>query len=133
MADQPYVAIAAQYGSEEEAVADFDKIHAYFNDAEKHGSFDAAVVIRDKEGKVSIPKRDDGAKHHGVRKGLGIGPAGGLAVCTVPGRRAGRCPPGRRRLRWQGSAPSPATLRARSRRRTSRRSARHWMREAQES
>ncbi len=84
MADQPYVAIAAQYATEDEAVADFDKIHAHYKDAGKHAAFDAAVVVRDKEGKVEIPKRDDGAKHHGGRKGLAIGLAGGLVVALFP-------------------------------------------------
>ncbi len=84
MADQAYVAIAAQYSSEDEAVADFDQIHKHFKDAGKHAAFDAAVVVRDKDGKVSIPKRDDGAKHHGGRKGLAIGLAGGLVVALFP-------------------------------------------------
>lgn len=84
MANQAYIAIAAQYASEDEAVADFDRIHAHYKDAGRHASFDAAVVVRDKEGKVSIPKRDDGAKHHGGRKGLAIGLAGGLVVALFP-------------------------------------------------
>ena len=84
MADKPYLAIAAQYASEDDAVADFDQIHAYYKDGGKHAAFDAAVVVRDKEGKVSIPKRDDGAKHHGGRKGLAIGLAGGLVVALFP-------------------------------------------------
>ncbi|MFF1878974.1 DUF1269 domain-containing protein [Leifsonia sp. NPDC058230] len=84
MADQPYVAIAAQYGSEDEAVADFDQLHAHFKDTGKHAAFDAAVVVRDKEGNVAIPKRDDGAKHHGGRKGLAIGLASGLVVALFP-------------------------------------------------
>ncbi|QNE34959.1 DUF1269 domain-containing protein [Leifsonia shinshuensis] len=84
MADKPYVAIAAQYASEDEAVADFDALHAHYKDSGKHASFDAAVVNRDKEGKVTIPKRDDGNKHHGGRKGLAIGLAGGLVVALFP-------------------------------------------------
>jgi uncharacterized membrane protein len=84
MADQAYVALAAQYASEDEAVADFDRLHAYFRDDGRHAAFDAAVVVRDMEGKVSIPKRDDGAKHHGGRKGLAIGLAGGLVVALFP-------------------------------------------------
>jgi uncharacterized membrane protein len=84
MADQAYVAIAAQYASEDEAVADFDQIHKHYKDAGKHASFDAAVVVRDLEGKVSIPKRDDGAKHHGARKGLAIGIASGIVVALFP-------------------------------------------------
>src|SRR6185437_2769235 len=84
MADKPYMAIAAQYASEDEAVADFDALHAHYKDAGKHASFDAAVVNRDKEGNVTIPKRDDGNKHHGGRKGLAIGLAGGLVVALFP-------------------------------------------------
>lgn len=84
MADKPYVAIAAQYASEDEAVADFDALHAHYKGSGKHASFDAAVVNRDKEGKVTIPKRDDGNKHHGGRKGLAIGLAGGLVVALFP-------------------------------------------------
>src|SRR4051812_7073094 len=84
MADQPYAAIAAQYASEDEAVADFDRLHSHFKDSGKHAAFDAAVVVRDREGKVSIPKRDDGSKHHGGRKGLGIGLAGGVVVALFP-------------------------------------------------
>jgi uncharacterized membrane protein len=84
MADTAYVAIAAQYASEDEAVADFDKLHAFYKDAGKHAAFDAAVVVRDKDGKVSIPKRDDGAKHHGGRTGLAVGLAGGLLVALFP-------------------------------------------------
>jgi uncharacterized membrane protein len=84
MADQSYTAIAAQYASEDEAVADFDVLHGHYKDAGRHTSFDAAVVVRDMEGKVSIPKRDDGDKHHGGRKGLAIGLAGGLVVALFP-------------------------------------------------
>ncbi|MGN6427502.1 MAG: DUF1269 domain-containing protein [Leifsonia sp.] len=84
MADQPYTAIAAQYASEDEAVADFDALHAHFKQSGKHAAFDAAVVNRDLEGNVSIPKRDDGGKHHGGRKGLAIGLAGGLVVALFP-------------------------------------------------
>ena len=84
MADKQYVAIAAQYASEDEAVADFDALHDHYKDAGKHAAFDAAVVVRDMEGKISIPKRDDGVKHHGGRKGLAVGLAGGLVVALFP-------------------------------------------------
>jgi uncharacterized membrane protein len=84
MADQDYVALAAQYASEDDAVADFDRIHEHYKGAGKHAAFDAAVVVRDMDGKVSIPKRDDGAKHHGGRKGLAVGLAGGLVVALFP-------------------------------------------------
>ncbi|NNC11601.1 DUF1269 domain-containing protein [Planctomonas sp. JC2975] len=84
MADQPYTAIAAQYASEDEAVTDFDALHEFYKGLGKHTAFDAAVVVRDLEGKVSIPKRDDKAKHHGGRKGLAIGLASGVVVALFP-------------------------------------------------
>ena len=84
MADTARVAVAAQYASEDEAVADFDQLHEHFKGAGKHGSFDAAVIYRDKEGKLSIPERADGAKHHGTRIGLGVGLASGLLVAIFP-------------------------------------------------
>lgn len=84
MADQPYVALAAQYASEDDAVAEFDRIHDQYKGTGKHSGFDAAVVVRDMEGKVSIPKRADQAKHHGARKGVAVGLAGGLVVALFP-------------------------------------------------
>ncbi len=86
MADQPYIALAAQYASEDGAVADFDLIRAHYreNDDHEHGSFDAAVINRGVDGELSIVKRDDGGKSHATRKGLSIGLAGGLAVALFP-------------------------------------------------
>ena len=84
MTDETHVAIAAQYASEDEAVADFDRLHEHYKNSGKHGSFDAAVILRDKEGKVTIPQRDGGAKHHGTRRGLGVGLASGLVVALFP-------------------------------------------------
>ena len=86
MADQPYIAVAAQYASEDAAVADFDQIRAHYRetDEHQHGSFDAAVINRSVDGELSIVKRDDGGKGHGTRKGLAIGLASGLAVALFP-------------------------------------------------
>lgn len=84
MADQTFVAIAAQYPSEEKAVEAFDQLRTHFAEREKHGSFDAAVINRGLDGKVVIAKRDDGGKRHGARTGLSIGLASGLAVALFP-------------------------------------------------
>lgn len=86
MAEENYVAIAAQYPSEADAVADFDRIGAHFKEDKDHahGSFDAAVINRSVEGKLAIVKRDDGGKTHGTRTGLAIGLASGLAVALFP-------------------------------------------------
>jgi hypothetical protein len=86
MADENHVAVAAQYASEDAAVNDFERIGAHFKEDDKHehGSFDAAVINRAVDGKLSIVKRDDGGKSHGTRKGLKIGLASGLAVALFP-------------------------------------------------
>jgi hypothetical protein len=86
MADEKYVAVAAQYSSESGAVTDFDEIHAHFKDKDRHqhGPLDAAVVTRGLDGKLSIVKRDDGGRSHGTRKGLTIGLATGLTVALFP-------------------------------------------------
>lgn len=84
MADQTYIAIAAQYPSEADAIADFDTLRARFTAGQERGSFDAAVINRGLDGTLSIARRDDGGKHHGGRKGLAIGLASGLAVALFP-------------------------------------------------
>ena len=85
MADETYVAVAAQYASEDSAVADFDAIRAHYaDDKHQHGPLDAAVIARGNDGKLTIAKRDDGGKSHGARKGLAIGLASGLAVALFP-------------------------------------------------
>ncbi|HEV7948813.1 MAG TPA: hypothetical protein VGP24_03505 [Glaciihabitans sp.] len=86
MADQTYQAIAAQYASEDSAIADFEQIQTHYKDDDRHehGPLDAAVMTRDTDGKLSIVKRDDGGKTHGAKKGLSIGLASGLAVALFP-------------------------------------------------
>jgi len=84
MTDQNYVAIAAQYGDEQRAAADFDQISEHFKKTEKHERFDAALISRGLDGKVTILKREDGGKHHGTKKGLSVGLATGLAVALFP-------------------------------------------------
>ena len=86
MTDETYVAVAAQYTSEDAAVDDFDGIHAHYKDDDGHGHrpLDAAVITRGIDGTISIVKRDDGDKSHGARKGLAVGLASGLAVALFP-------------------------------------------------
>lgn len=86
MADETYVAVAAQYASEDGAVADFDQLRAHYKEGDRHehGPFDAAVIKRSVDGDLSIVRRDDGGKSHGTRKGLSIGLASGLAVALFP-------------------------------------------------
>jgi hypothetical protein len=85
MTDETYVAVAAQYASEDSAVADFDEIREHYKgDKHQHGPLDAAVITRGNDGTLTIVKRDDGGKSHGARKGLTIGLASGLAVALFP-------------------------------------------------
>lgn len=86
MSDETYVAVAAQYASEDGAVADFEELQAHYKDKERHEHrpLDAAVITRGLDGKLSIVKRDDGGRSHGTRKGLSIGLASGLAVALFP-------------------------------------------------
>ena len=67
MADESYVAVAAQYASEDAAVADFDEIGAHYKEDDKHehGPLDAAVITRGLDGKLAIVKRDDGEAEDG--------------------------------------------------------------------
>ena len=84
MTDQTFIAIAAQYADDESAAADFARISAHFKETEKREAFDAALINRGLDGKLSVLKREDGGKRHGTRKGLSIGLATGLAVALFP-------------------------------------------------
>lgn len=85
MADETFVAVAAQYENEDAAVADFDELREHYKeDKHEHGPLDVAVITRGLDGKLAIVKRDEGAKGHKTRKGLKIGLASGLAVALFP-------------------------------------------------
>jgi hypothetical protein len=86
MADETYVAVAAQYASEDAAVTEFEDIQSHFKeqDMHAHGPFDAAVITRAADGKLAIVKHSDTGKHRGTKKGLAIGLASGLAVALFP-------------------------------------------------
>lgn len=74
MAEESYVAVAAQYAGEDDAVADFDRVRAHFAEdaSHEHGPFDAVVIRRGVDGELSMVRRDDGGKNHGTRKGLAV-------------------------------------------------------------
>ncbi|MET4637178.1 hypothetical protein [Mycetocola sp. 2940] len=85
MADETYVALAAQYASEEDAVTDFEELQSHYkDDKHQHGPLDVAVITRGLDGELAIVKRDEGPKGHKTRKGLSIGLASGLAVALFP-------------------------------------------------
>lgn len=85
MADQKFAAIAAQYADEAQAAADLEQVAAHFKESDhKHEAFDAALIQRGLDGKLTVVKRENSDKHHGTKKGLKIGLATGLAVALFP-------------------------------------------------
>ncbi|WP_214468217.1 DUF1269 domain-containing protein [Microbacterium flavescens] len=85
MADQQFVAIAAQYADEAVADADFDEMVTHLKESgHKHDFFDAALIRRGLDGKLTLVKREDSGKHRSTKKGLKIGLATGLAVALFP-------------------------------------------------
>jgi hypothetical protein len=85
MADQQFVAIAAQYADEAQAASDFDQMVAHLRESEhKHDFFDAALLRRGLDGELTVVKREDSGKHRSTKKGLKIGLAAGLAAALFP-------------------------------------------------
>jgi hypothetical protein len=85
MADQQFVAIAAQYADEAQAAADFDEMATHLKESShNHDFFDAALIRRALDGKLTVVKREESEKHGSTKKGLKIGLATGLAVALFP-------------------------------------------------
>lgn len=85
MTEQQYAAIAAQYADQDQAEADFARVAAHFTGSEHgHEFFDAALILRGKDGALTVVKRESSRKHHAVKTGLGVGLATGLAVALFP-------------------------------------------------
>src|SRR4051812_50070058 len=96
--DTLYVA-AATYDDVDAAVADYDGVKELYRAIRSSHDFDAAVIAKDADGKVSIVKKHEQPTRHGAAVGLGWGPAGGGT--------AGVFPPPRPRLVPAASAGAP--------------------------
>ncbi len=79
MALDTYIVLANQYNSEKDAIADYDAVRDLYSEQGLIDTFDAAVLTRGRNGKVSIVKRVE----EPTRKGGAIGLAIGLAVGAV--------------------------------------------------
>lgn len=81
--DTLYV-LAAAYDSEYSAVEDYEAVKALYYAVKTSHEFDAAVIAKDDDGKVSIVKKHEQPTRHGAAVGLGWGLAAGVAAALFP-------------------------------------------------
>jgi len=84
MALDTYVMLANQYDSEADALADYDAVRKLYTQLGIIDTYDAAVVTRKADGKVSIVKRVEEPTRHGGAAGLAIGLAVGALAALFP-------------------------------------------------
>jgi uncharacterized membrane protein len=76
MADEPVFVYIAAYASEADAQADYEVLRE-LHDAGVVGTYDAALVTKDAEGKVHVHKHEKPTQH-GAWTGLGVGAVVGI-------------------------------------------------------
>ena len=81
--DTLYV-IAAAYPDVDSAVADYEAVKALYREVKTSHDFDASVVAKGEDGKVSIIKKHEQPTRHGAAVGLGWGLAAGVAAALFP-------------------------------------------------
>jgi uncharacterized membrane protein len=78
------VAFAATYGTEGDALADYEAIKDLYYGLDLIDTFDAAVVEKSDQGKVKILKKHEQPTRHGAWLGGGVGLATGLVAALFP-------------------------------------------------
>jgi uncharacterized membrane protein len=84
MALDTFTLIASQYALEEDALEDYDAVRAAYEDLGIIDTYDAAVVTKGPDGKVTIVKRIEEPTRHGAIAGLAVGLAVGALVAIFP-------------------------------------------------
>jgi uncharacterized membrane protein len=84
MALDTWVVLANQYDSEQAALADYDDVRTLYTQLGIVDTYDAAVLTRGADGKVSIVKRVEEPTLHGAGIGLVVGLAVGALVALFP-------------------------------------------------
>jgi uncharacterized membrane protein len=79
-----FLLVAAQYADQDDALADYEAVKAMYHDLDIIDTFDAAVVTRGTDGKVSIVKRHEQPTRDAAKGGLGVGLAIGALVALFP-------------------------------------------------
>ncbi len=84
MAIDTFFVFAGVYGDVEDALADYDAVHALASDANLIDGYDAAVIERREDGKVKIKKKHETPTRVGGVLGGGVGLASGLVIALFP-------------------------------------------------
>jgi uncharacterized membrane protein len=84
MALDTWVVLANQYDSEQDALADYDAVRNLYTQLGIVDTYDAAVITRGADGKVSIVKKVEEPTRHGGAIGLVVGLAVGALVALFP-------------------------------------------------
>jgi uncharacterized membrane protein len=89
MAIDTFFAYSGVYATVEDALADYDAIHALHTELGLIDAYDAAVVKRDDTGKVKIVKKHETPTRVGGVLGGGAGLATGLVIALFPAAAIG--------------------------------------------
>jgi uncharacterized membrane protein len=82
-ADTLYVAAAA-YDDVDAAITDYEAVKELYREIRSSHDFDAAVIAKSDDGKVSIVKKHEQPTRHGAAVGLGWGLAVGVTAALFP-------------------------------------------------
>lgn len=77
------------YGSVDDAIADYDAVHALHTELDLIDAYDAAVVERRDNGKVKVVKKHETPTRVGGVAGGGLGLATGLVIALFPAAAIG--------------------------------------------
>jgi uncharacterized membrane protein len=84
MAIDTFIAYSGVYATVEDALADYDAVHALHTEIGLIDAYDAAVIERTTDGKVRIVKKHETPTRVGGVAGAGVGLATGLVIALFP-------------------------------------------------
>ena len=89
MAIDTFIAYSGVYANVDDALADYDAVHALSSELGLIDAYDAAVVERKPDGKVKIVKKHETPTRVGGVLGGGVGLATGLVIALFPAAAIG--------------------------------------------
>ena len=89
MAIDTFFAFTGVYSSKDDALADYDAVHALHTEANLIDAYDAAVIEHRSDGKVKIVKKHETPTRVGGVLGGGVGLATGLVIALFPAAAIG--------------------------------------------